>query len=344
MCRLGIFAIMLAALIAQSASAQTSESNRRLREALEQYPEADTNGDGVLTLEEGRALQRRLQNGQNTNGNQRVPQQGQGLRQANTMGGGPAPIPAGGRVRLFILAGQSNMTGQGRGNELQPPYDAPHDRIRVWANNRWELFVPQRNFGPGVALAHQLAEAWPEDTICIIKVAIGGTGILAFSPAWSFEQADRTGDGKKGDLYTDIIDAVTAARGESEFEVSGFVWKQGGKDARQVELAAEYFDNLRMMITALRDVLDSPDLPVYIATYMSDVDIEENEPQLTRQRPGMVDVLRAQNRAAREIPHTTAIHHGALPTHADGIHFNTEGQLTLGGMMADVVLENERMD
>jgi lysophospholipase L1-like esterase len=29
--------------------------------------------------------------------------------------------------------------------------------------------------------------------------------------------------------------------------------------------------------------------------------------------------------------------HGRLPIHDDGVHFNTEGQLTLGKMVADAV-------
>ena len=34
-----------------------------------------------------------------------------GLQQANTMGGGEAPIPIGGKFRVFVLMGQSNTQG-----------------------------------------------------------------------------------------------------------------------------------------------------------------------------------------------------------------------------------------
>lgn len=37
-----------------------------------------------------------------------------GLQQANTMGGGPAPIPETGKLRVFVLMGQSNMHGTAR--------------------------------------------------------------------------------------------------------------------------------------------------------------------------------------------------------------------------------------
>jgi len=103
-----------------------------------------------------------------------------GLQQANTMGGGEAAISKDGKFRVFVLMGQSNMHGVARAAELEAPYNEKHDRIRIWANGRWEYFVARNRFGPGVSMAHQLAEFWPDDTIGIIKVASGGTGIRAF--------------------------------------------------------------------------------------------------------------------------------------------------------------------
>ena len=55
-----------------------------------------------------------------------------GLRQANTKrGGGQASIPKSGKLRVFVLMGQSNMQGAGRARELQPPYTQKHERIRI---------------------------------------------------------------------------------------------------------------------------------------------------------------------------------------------------------------------
>ena len=42
-----------------------------------------------------------------------------GLQQANTMGGGEAAIPKNGTFRVFVMMGQSNMTGAARANELR---------------------------------------------------------------------------------------------------------------------------------------------------------------------------------------------------------------------------------
>jgi len=98
-----------------------------------------------------------------------------GFQQANTMGGGEQAIQKGGKLRVFVLMGQSNMHGLARADELKSPYNKKHDRIRIWANGRWEYFVPHYHFGPGVSMAHQLAEKWPNDTIGIIKISSGGT-------------------------------------------------------------------------------------------------------------------------------------------------------------------------
>ena len=138
------------------------------------------------------------------------------LQQANTMGGGEAAISKSGKFRVFVLMGQSNMHGAGRAKELEPPYTEKHDRIRIWANGRWEYFVPSQRFGPGVSFAHQLAEFWPDDNIGIIKVSSGGTGICGFEKNWSFERADLTFDGKKGSLYKDLMNAVAEAKRISE--------------------------------------------------------------------------------------------------------------------------------
>ncbi|HIA19916.1 MAG TPA: hypothetical protein EYN70_10955, partial [Planctomycetaceae bacterium] len=73
-----------------------------------------------------------------------------GFKQANSMGGGEAAIPKSGKFRVFVLMGQSNMTGAARAANLKSPYNEKHDRIRIWANGRWEYFVPSVRFGPGV--------------------------------------------------------------------------------------------------------------------------------------------------------------------------------------------------
>ena len=60
------------------------------------------------------------------------------------MGGGEAEISKEGKFRVFVLMGQSNMHGLAHATELTPPYSEKHDRIRIWANGRWEYLVPRQ--------------------------------------------------------------------------------------------------------------------------------------------------------------------------------------------------------
>jgi len=196
-----------------------------------------------------------------------------GFKQVNSMGGGEATISKSGKLRVFVLMGQSNMQGAGRAKELKAPYNEKHDRIRIWANGRWEYFVPSHRFGPGVSMAHQLADFWPDDTIGIIKVASGGTGIRGFEKNWSFERADRTFDGKKGSLYKDLMNAVAEAERISQPEFCGFVWKQGAADGTKKDLAEEYYDTFKQLVSDLRTDLGAPDLPVFVPSYMKDEEL-----------------------------------------------------------------------
>lgn len=262
-----------------------------------------------------------------------------GLRQANSMGGGEAPIPKRGKFRVFVLMGQSNMQGAARASELKPPYNQKHDRIRIWANGRWEYFVPRNRFGPGVSMAHQLADFWPRDTIGVIKVASGGTGIRGFEKNWSFERANRTFDGKKGSLYKDLMNAVAMAQEISQPEFGGFVWKQGAADGTKRDLAEEYFDSFKLLVSDLRQDLSRPDLPVFVLTYLADEELLKLKKKPTGKRAHLGTVLMADNRAGREIPYTTTVHHGMLPVGADGVHLNAKGQLMLGEMTAAAVEE-----
>ena len=197
-----------------------------------------------------------------------------GFKQPNSMGAGAAAIPKRGKFRVFVLMGQSNMNGSGRATQLQSPYNAKHERIRIWANGRWEYFVPSNRFGPGVSFAHQLADFWPEDTIGIIKISCGATGISAFEKNWSFERAERSKDGKKGSLYKDLMNAVAGAKLISQPEFCGFVWKQASADGKK-GLAQEYYNNFSKLISDLSADLGVTNLPTFVPSYARDGELLE---------------------------------------------------------------------
>ena len=379
---------------APSVFAQESKlSEKRKAQLIKRFPKSDANKDGELDDTELRALQAvfqaRRKNASSAPASNGKPQANTiadkwktvGLQQANTMGGGEAAIPNGGKFRVFVLMGQSNMQGAGRANELKSPYTEKHDRIRIWANGRWEYFVPTHRFGPGVSFAHQHAAFWPDDTIGIIKVASGGTGIRGFEKNWSFERANLTFDGKKGSLYKDLMNAVAEAKRISKPEFSGFIWKQAAADGTKKVLADEYYDTFKLLVSDLRSDLGTPDLPVFIPSYLNDEELlktamaQMNDEELRKvknpagtplvktddllrgvlayvneasiserrkaagKRPYVIPVIAAQNRAGRDLQGVTTIYPGTLPKGADGVHYSSDGYITLGKFTASAVEE-----
>jgi hypothetical protein len=373
-----------------SAMAQESGiSEKQKSQLIKRFPKSDANRDGKLDDAELRVLrdffQARRNNAQSTpasNGKPRADADADqwktvGFRQGNTMGGGEAAISKVGKFRVFVLMGQSNLTGTARAAELKSPYTEKHDRIRIWAKGRWEYFVPRNRFGPGVAMAHELADLWPNDTIGIIKVSDGGTGVRAFEKNWTKERAARTFDGNKGSMYKDLINAAAAAKKMSQPEFSGFVWKQGAADGTKKDLADEYYDTFKLLVSDLRTDLGASEPPVFILSNMNDQDLLKRvlatmndkdvlnakksaskrpmndadllkvlvsyirdlpkAKKLSGRYPYIATVIMAQNRAGRDIPNVVNVHHGKLPVGQDGIHLNAEGQIKLGKMTASAV-------
>lgn len=94
--------------------------------------------------------------------------------------------------------------------------------------------------------------------------------IRGFEKKWSFERANLTFDGKKGSLYKDVMNAVAEANRISKPEFSGFVWKQGPADGTKKVLANDYYDTFKQLVSDLRSDLHTPDLPVFVPSYMND--------------------------------------------------------------------------
>ncbi len=243
-------------------------------------------------------------------------------------------------IKVLILLGQSNMVGAARADEFPPEMAASSDRRLILTDAGWIPLVPGPQNGPEISLAYELAQAWPEETIGIIKVAVGGTGIRAFVPDWSQELADITWDGHKGSLYEQVKARIDQAASTSKVEFIGVVWKQGGKDSWSAETAEGYLEYLRSIIEALRLDTGTPELPLFISTYYDAQDLLlefDAFAEAARGREALFDVLMAHNLAQDEIPFTQTVATGWLPVTTDGIHFNTEGQILQGQMLADAI-------
>ena len=204
------------------------------------------------------------------------------------------------KVRVFVLAGQSNMEGFGT---VDDPENDPGSLVDViqndddgdwsqigepgnwtklegasvyFANNgdtiRTNATVGQGNnpnlIGPELMFAHQLDDYY-EDPVLIIKTAWGGKSLAVdFRPP--------SAGGTAGPFYNSMIDAVQDVTqnlgsefpsiGTTDFEITGFAWFQGWNDGASDDYLDEYESNLHHLITDVRNDLGTPDLPVVIAS------------------------------------------------------------------------------
>ncbi len=264
------------------------------------------------------------------------------------------------KIKVFILSGQSGMAGFGRSHELPDAWRKGNDRVLMFEDGKWQPLRPfkllgdtQRkkygmtefSFGPEIAFAHAIAEAWPNETIGIVKQAAGGTGVLAWNPNWTKEQADRTKDGRKGNLFKKLTDKVKAACASRDCELMGFLWQQGGKDMVFVDVAKEYLTNLKAMVEGVRKELGAEDMPfLYGSTRPSEKNIPDDLSDmvpivLDSKRPGAMWVLKAQWDAQQAITNAKMVIHRDLERHPQDPHFNTAGQLELGRLFAEAYLD-----
>lgn len=269
----------------------------------------------------------------------------------------PAPInenkdyraPNSKKIKLFILSGQSNMVGQGLSKELEgvfPDALVPNERILMFENGKWQPLQPLIiTFGPEIMFAHEMAKAWPNETIGIVKQGKGGTGILAWSPDWTKEKADLTGDAHKGNLWKALIRKVKDAQEAAPCETEGFVWMQGAKDMRNLQTAEAYLDNLEAFFSAMRQEVNVPELPIVLGSYrMNGLPDKITESNITDgmkpSEKSTIQVLKAQWDIQDLAPPVKMIPLRNIQQHPKpNVHFNTNGQLQLGKAFAEGYLQ-----
>ena len=174
-----------------------------------------------------------------------------------------APLCRGETVKLFLLGGQSNMAGAGRKAEAPKEMLQPNPRVKMWNGKQFIPFptgpAKSGSFGPEIAFAHAMAAALGDETIYLVKHAIGGTSLHSdWNPP-------------KGKLYagfaTKTDAAVKALKAEGKtVDVAGMLWMQGEQDSKDSDNpgpANAYEKNLRNLIATVRKAYN-PEMPFII--------------------------------------------------------------------------------
>jgi len=241
-------------------------------------------------------------------------------------------------VKIFLFAGQSNMDGCGKPEELPEKYKVNPANTTTWDNKKecWvdldeNTFAKRRNhyFGPEIAFSHRLAKAFPEHTIAVIKTSGGGTKLCAH---WLPGKA----------MYKHFLSNINNALEQLNdsgvvYEICGMLWMQGESDSETVEMASAYEDNLKVLFDGIRNETGKKELPIVMGRISSSI---------LKETPWVFDhariVQKAQENVAREDKRVSIINTDKLKTWTDNTHFDGESQIWLGDKMGKLMLRQIR--
>jgi hypothetical protein len=224
-------------------------------------------------------------------------------------------------IKVFILAGQSNMEGQGvvsmdgerdynggKGNLLWSMQQSKSaQKMKPLKNDKGEwvvrddvqisfkvgetvrkggLTVGYTGYGNSSHIGPELG--FFQEPVLLIKTAWGGKSLFVdFRPPSS--------GGQVGPYYTKMVHevrAALAALGEEKYELAGFYWQQGWNDMCEKPAIAEYADNLVNLVKDLRKEFKAPNLPVVVGELGNGGPVKEGD---------MFDFRQAQEKGTKQI-------------------------------------------
>jgi hypothetical protein len=248
-------------------------------------------------------------------------------------GAAEADVPAGPpAIKVLLLAGQSNMVGLGRLDELPAELATPDTEVLIHAEGQldaavagaWRPLAPgfgvdASRFGPELTAGLAVEARHPGVRWALIKHSIGGTSLAA---DW---------DPASGPLYASFREHVPRALAElaayGPAEVVGLLWMQGESDALTSDDAAAYQARLGAFLGRVREELRLPTLPVVLGLISTDAAWVYQ-----------AQVRAAQGAIAAATGQVEVIETADLPRDFDAgdqYHYDTTGQLELGRRFID---------
>jgi hypothetical protein len=228
---------------------------------------------------------------------------------------------------IFILAGQSNMAGQGERSKVPAHYRKNPRNVSFYHNGYKTPLNHFAYFGPEIGFAHEVSRRYPKHKIKIIKFAVGGTSMLAWAPNWSVQRANLTKNASAGPLFKKLLQTANASYDSKKSRISAVLWVQGEADAKYPAIARQYKNNLSIFVTALRRQLDNRNTQFIVAGV--------NPP--VKQFPASSVINKAQKQVVASLPNMQFIRTLDLSKRSDKLHYDTLGQIKLGKRFAKLV-------
>ena len=192
-------------------------------------------------------------------------------------------------IKVFFLAGQSNMDGRAKANKLteldKSRIKKAQQNVTLYYNHQKPVpiqatkvathvakkFEADTLFGPELFFGIEMSEKYPNHKIILIKRARGGMSLYgAWNPDWDKEKATLMNELKAPKLYSDFISyakSILKDMNPDSYELCGMLWVQGETDSGKrfgPEPATAYEQNLKALIKGVRTEFKSPQLPFLI--------------------------------------------------------------------------------
>ena len=228
---------------------------------------------------------------------------------------------------VILMGGQSNMVGRGKQTDL--------DRMNFTNITFFDfglganLKKQKDKFGPEVGLSMVLSKNFPNKKFILIKYAIDGASLLDWSPDYSKQKAEITGNPEFGNMYDRLLSVTDSLTKGYKVKFKALLWMQGEKDARIPEAGIDYYNNFELFINSLRKDLNAPDLAVIFG--------KVNPP--SDRYYALDTVVKAQIRISDELSNTYIIDTDNLEKWNDNLHYSSNGQINLGVKFGEKVYE-----
>ncbi len=243
-------------------------------------------------------------------------------------------------VKVFILAGQSNMAGAANADELFPQQRKTPSNIRLWEGGQFRDLVWQKSFGPEVGFVDGLTKAGVTGPVVLVKLGPGGTHLYGdWEPTGTVKQVEGAPTrGLYAKLQGEIAAAQAALKNQGQTaQFCGMLWMQGERDARSKLMGEAYYANLRALIAQVRKDQAVPDMPVVIGRISPRKIVVDLGPAFQVQ-PYRQTVRDAQEKVARDDGRAAWVDTDDLPQF-DNLHYDAAGQLMLGRRFARATLK-----
>lgn len=230
-------------------------------------------------------------------------------------------------IKVFLLAGQSNMSGWTPSAGMPSAYTQSQTNVLIyadgeidntkkkkWLSNGMDFGHASGYFGPELVFGKTLSDSLAGTKIALIKHSVGSTYLAT-------DWRPPSSGGTTGSLFNAMLATVKSGLAALDPQYtpvwSGILWMQGEFDGGNQGYANEYQTNLTNFVKDVRTQLKVPDLPFIIGMIDS-----------SRSWPYAGTIRAAERAVAKNLANV-----GLVDTHGfatDGTHYKLDGMIALG--------------